>query len=252
LSAAGRVDAAAPQPIGSPPQIFHNVLARLGEGDVKRVLDAPAGRGALVQLLLDAGYDVSACDIRPDLFEVPGVECRAGNLNDRLPFEDGSFDAVTSCNGLHRVWALGHAVAEYARLLRPGGRLLITLPNFSAIKRRVRFLFLGTESRAVARSGGQLERSEGSFRQPIGLAQLLTAIEAAGLELSFLEGVWSRPERRRPGRALYWPLILTIRLATAFVRGKTRRRYRLRHVNSIPALFSDFVVIEARKPDDAR
>jgi SAM-dependent methyltransferase len=238
----------APQALGSPVTIFPEVLARLRAEPTQRVLDAPAGRGALVRRLLDEGYEASACDIDPEQFEVEGVECRRANLNERLPYEDASFDAVLSCNGLHRVYALGRAVSEYARVLRRGGRLIVTVPNFSGLPRRVQVLLMGVAGRSIARSGAVVDEAEARFRQPVSLAQILSALAAAGLETSRIHGAWRHPGRRRPGRVLYLPLVLAIRLYAAIARPKFRETCWLQQTSTFPALFSDYLLIEARKP----
>jgi SAM-dependent methyltransferase len=58
-----------------------------------------------------------------------GVRVVRGNLL-RLPFCDGAFDCVTSFDVLYHRWVTddGGAVAELARVLRPGGTLLLRVP----------------------------------------------------------------------------------------------------------------------------
>jgi len=50
-----------------------------------KVLDIGAGQGALSVRLKDAGARVSACDVVPEQFDVPGVEFRAVTSDGRLP-----------------------------------------------------------------------------------------------------------------------------------------------------------------------
>lgn len=234
---------AAPRAMGSPAEAYREVLSRLASSSAKKVLDAPAGRGALSRLLLDHGYEVAASDIVPEIFEVEGIECRASNLNERLPYEEASFDAVASCNGLHRVYAVGRAISEYARVLRPGGLLLVTLPNFTKLTRRLRFLFTGVVSWAAVRSGKESEEPEAHFRNPVGLPQILLAMKEAGLELRGIRGI-----HKHRGRLLGLPLFLLIRLGLFFVPERRRKEYWLMETASFPALSGDFVFLEAEKP----
>jgi hypothetical protein len=76
---------------------------------------------------------------------------------------------------------------------------------------------------------------------------VLTAFRASGLELCHLQGAWSRPQHFRPGRFLYLPPIVCIQLVALCLRLGRRDRYFLRETASFAALFSDFLLIEARK-----
>jgi 2-polyprenyl-3-methyl-5-hydroxy-6-metoxy-1,4-benzoquinol methylase len=65
-----------------------------------------------------------------------GVEVIDGLLND-APFADGSFDAITMWDVLEHVHAPRDVIAAAARLLRPGGVLVINHPNLASIDRRL-------------------------------------------------------------------------------------------------------------------
>lgn len=92
-----------------------------------RVLDAGAGetqykplfsrhRYTAVDLAIgDAGWDYSAIDALADLT--------------RLPFRDGSFDAALNIVTLEHLAEPAAALAELARVLRPGAPLLIVAPH---------------------------------------------------------------------------------------------------------------------------
>jgi len=62
---------------------------------------------------------------RQRLRELPNVELRRGRL-ESLPIDDGELDAVTCVLVLHHLPDPERAIAEAARVLRPGGRLLLT------------------------------------------------------------------------------------------------------------------------------
>jgi len=71
----------------------HKMMDRLLDG-MKRgtLLDIAAGDGPLSAAVAALGYEVTACDLRPERFQAPGLTCVRCNLDERLPFEDSSFD----------------------------------------------------------------------------------------------------------------------------------------------------------------
>lgn len=92
----------------------------------RRVLDLGAGTGKLTRMLVERGLDAVAVDPAPEMLEqlarrVPGVETLVGTAED-VPLPDASVDAVTVAQAWHWVDA-ARAVAEVARVLRPGGTL---------------------------------------------------------------------------------------------------------------------------------
>jgi demethylmenaquinone methyltransferase / 2-methoxy-6-polyprenyl-1,4-benzoquinol methylase len=103
------------------------VAARPGE----RVLDVAAGTGTSSLVFTTAGADCVACDFSLGMLSVglrrgrrPGLEFVAGDAM-RLPFRDEAFDAVTISFGLRNVADHAAALAEFRRVTRPGGRLVV-------------------------------------------------------------------------------------------------------------------------------
>jgi demethylmenaquinone methyltransferase/2-methoxy-6-polyprenyl-1,4-benzoquinol methylase len=97
-----------------------------------RVLDLAAGTGISTVELAKGGADAVACDfslgmlkagraIKKRRTEVPFV---AGDAT-ALPFRDGAFDAAVISFGLRNVSDAPRALREMARVVRPGGRLVI-------------------------------------------------------------------------------------------------------------------------------
>jgi len=99
------------------------------------VLDAACGTGYGSRILQDAGATgVTGVDVSPD-----AVEATAARLGERgaatvadirsLPFEDDSFDLVVSLETIEHIAEGEKAVAEFRRVLRPDGILLVSSPN---------------------------------------------------------------------------------------------------------------------------
>jgi SAM-dependent methyltransferase/alkylhydroperoxidase family enzyme len=102
---------------------------RLGVGAGDRLLDVACGSGLALELALVRGAIGAGIDASPRLVEVardrcPSADVRVGDMH-ALPWDDGSFDVVTSCRG---IWGTTpDAVAEVHRVLAPGGRVGITV-----------------------------------------------------------------------------------------------------------------------------
>ena len=107
------------------------VTAAAGAGPGDLVLDLAAGTGTSARALAGAGATCVACDFSLGMLGVgarktgaEAVSFVAGDAT-RLPFRDGTFDAVTISFGLRNVADTGAALAEMRRVTRPGGRLVI-------------------------------------------------------------------------------------------------------------------------------
>ena len=92
------------------------------------VLDVATGTGAVARLLLERGCTVTGLDQSPGMLAVARerLGARAVFLEGRaeeLPFEDGSFDALTFTYLLRYVEEPGAVLRELARVVRPGGTM---------------------------------------------------------------------------------------------------------------------------------
>jgi SAM-dependent methyltransferase len=93
----------------------------------QRVLEVGCGEGELAERIQDElGARVVAVDQSERMVELTrarGVDARVGDVQD-LPFADASFDCVVAAWMLYHVPAVERAIAELARVVRPGGRLV--------------------------------------------------------------------------------------------------------------------------------
>ncbi len=124
------------------------ILALVGAVQGKHMLDVGCGDGALSVVLAQAGGDVTGLDANPRMLaaaldrasRVDAAVTFIEGYARQLPFADDTFDVVVAITVLCFVADAERAANEMARVLRPGGRLVIgELGRHSlwAVKRRL-------------------------------------------------------------------------------------------------------------------
>ena len=124
-------------------QAFWPYFVENTKGDKIKVLDCGAGHGAFTKKLFEAGYDVSACDLFPEIFYYDKVDCKKANVTEHLPFEDKSFDAIVAMEIMEHIQDHEVFFEESNRILQKGGSVYISTPNVLSLKSRIRYLFTG-------------------------------------------------------------------------------------------------------------
>jgi SAM-dependent methyltransferase len=109
--------------------------ARPGE----RVLDLGCGAGRFVAALRDAGADPVGVEIASAALDrarrvAPGAELRLLEPDGSVPLEHGSVDLVWCSEVLEHVADGAHLLLEARRVLKPGGRLLVTVPYHGRVQ----------------------------------------------------------------------------------------------------------------------
>jgi demethylmenaquinone methyltransferase/2-methoxy-6-polyprenyl-1,4-benzoquinol methylase len=171
-------------------------VARVRPGE--RVLDIAAGSGDLARAFarrVGPRGEVWVTDINRRMLErgrdrlidagclAPAVQCDA----ERLPFPGGTFDCVSVAFGLRNMTHKEVALAEMARVLRPGGRLVVL--EFSRVREPLTkpydwysFNVLPWLGERVAGSGDAYRYLAESIRLHPAQAELASMLERAGLD----------------------------------------------------------------------
>ena len=123
------------------PELMERFRAWVG-GPGRRVLDLGCRSGALAEAYLE-GNEVIGIDVdREELAEAErrGVTTMWADVDEPLPFDDASFDAVVAGELLEHVRFPDRLLEEVRRVLRPGGVFVGSVPNSYRLKSRLRFL----------------------------------------------------------------------------------------------------------------
>jgi SAM-dependent methyltransferase len=165
--------------------IFSRVLAPVADGNRLRILDIGFGTGAMLTFLGRYGA-VIGMDMSAEAIRFARTRCdRPMLLGDvlRVPLRSGSVDLVTAFDILEHVDDDADALGELARVCRPGGHALLTVPAFQ---------FLWGNQDVVSHHKRRYTRR-----------QLRARVEAAGL----------RPLTLTYFNALLFPAVAAIRVA---------------------------------------
>jgi SAM-dependent methyltransferase len=105
----------------------------------ERVLDLGCGAGRFVAALRDAGADPMGAEIAQAALDraarnAPGADLRLLEADGSLPLEHASVDVVWCSEVLEHVPDTAHLLLEVRRVLRPGGRLLVTVPFHGRVR----------------------------------------------------------------------------------------------------------------------
>jgi len=217
-----------------------------------RLLDVPAGHGALAVRLRQIGFDVSGCDLYPQIFDVKDIEIKAGNLDGRLPYDDASFECVVCIEGLEHIENPANAIREFSRLLKSDGTLVVSVPNISNIEERLKWLFTGYTSHFKPLSSRFLEtiaRDYGGMEEvalhvnAISYSEVRYLLEQSGFELKSVH-----VDQKKKNSWLFLPIVFFIRLAARFSSPAKRTERWTNELNSDEILLGgNTMIFKAKK-----
>lgn len=160
------------------------IYDRLERGPDDLVLDVAAGTGHAARTLAPSVRAVVAIDVTPEMLETGARAAEEAGVRNvvfvrgdarALPFVDGAFDVVVCRFALHHFDAPAVAIAEMARCLRAGGRLLIAD-------------LVADDDPAVAERQNRLEHlRDSSHAGMLRLEELRALLEGAGLSVTSVD-----------------------------------------------------------------
>lgn len=111
----------------------------------KTIIDFPAGNGITTRIIKEIGANPIALDLFPEYFELKDIPCQRANIREGLPLADDSADALVCQEGIEHFSDQFEAFRNFNKVLKPGGLLLITTPNYSNIRARLSYLLTESE-----------------------------------------------------------------------------------------------------------
>ena len=111
----------------------------------KKIVDFPAGNGITSRLIKEIGATPYPFDLFPEYFNIEGLTCQRANIISGIPVEPGFADAIICQEGIEHFSDQLNALKEFNRILKPGGILLVTTPNYSNIRAKLSYLLSESE-----------------------------------------------------------------------------------------------------------
>ena len=115
-------------------------LLRLAGNKPKKVLDVGCGNGLFLLGLQKKGWDISGTELAPESHinhDVSRFVCKGPIEKCERAFAAGSFDIITMWHTLEHFTDPKKYLAEAQKLLKPGGLLVIEVPNFTSLQSRI-------------------------------------------------------------------------------------------------------------------
>jgi SAM-dependent methyltransferase len=225
-------------------------------GDTGRLLDVGTARGDFLAVMRDRGWDVTGIELSEDAGNPHDLPIHRQRFPEECSFPGEQFDVITAWAVFEHLHDPAAAFAACARLLRPGGSLIVQVPNLNSIHarwarledlpRHLYFFTPGALRRYADSVGLELTRVVhttdlfgGSGRGALRLA----FVRALGKSTEDFFEIWRTPKRDRfrrwPALTVGWTAISAVEhvlLADPLVR---------------LARLSGQIVVEIRKPDVA-
>jgi len=215
-----------------------------------RILELSPGKGHLTTALWEAGFkNIEAMDIYPENFANKDIKCHKGNLSEKFPFDDQSYDLVITVEGIEHLEDQYRFASEINRVLKTGGMLALTTPNIGNFPSRVRFLFTSFYALCTRPSSEFVKNWVIEHIAPVTFYQLRHILHTNGI---FIEHI-TTDHIRRSGYLgiLFWPFSY---LATMVALRKEKEPRQLsvnmeilRQIHSIPIFFGRTQVTFSRK-----
>jgi 2-polyprenyl-3-methyl-5-hydroxy-6-metoxy-1,4-benzoquinol methylase len=117
---------------------YHELLDKMEPfRKTNKLMDVGCGNGFFLEVAKERGWEVYGTEYAPRLVEIcqsKGINMQQGKLDPTL-FENESFDVITSFEVLEHINTPREEIAHFYQLLRKGGLVYLTTPNFNSLLR---------------------------------------------------------------------------------------------------------------------
>ena len=225
-------------------QLHHHFQGAFASTD--RVLDVGCGDASNYQSwLVGQVKQLSAIDISPSGIakaKATGLTAQIHDLSKPFPFPDASFEGATCIEVLEHLYDPKFCVKEIARVLKPGGLLVTSVPNNGYIRERLRSLVKAELSTSITDFANEWEGAHIRFYS---LHSFKRMLEVSGLKV---ESVRSNRDSSIFDVLDAFGGYFTQHFST-LLRRKLPRVARLAFLEDIwPSLFAPHIILRARKP----
>ena len=109
-----------------------------------RVLDIPCGAGGFTQRVIKRGAACVPSDIVDGMSVDEGrSDFAPADMDKHLPFGDSAFTDIVCIDGIEHIRRGFDFIRECQRILKPGGRIILSTPNISSARSRLRWFLTG-------------------------------------------------------------------------------------------------------------
>ena len=154
-------------------------------------LDIGCGIGNLCKAAKELFPNVQGCDISQEALSIArqqGIPCRHIDLNqDQLPFESHAFNAVTALDVLEHLFDPPAFLKDVHRIIKPGGQLIVSTPNF----RKIKNLWTLWGKGRFPKTSGDCEGWDGGHLAYFTRKDLLQLLTQAGFTPTRYQGIYS-------------------------------------------------------------
>ena len=192
-----------------------------------RALDVSCRNGEVLSALAARGFEVRGSRFERDLPPIEGMTIDNGvDLTRGLPYSDNSFDLVVMTEVIEHLENHRAAISELARVIRPGGRLILTTPNIMRLDSRLGFALSGLHKvkRRQIPLDTPLENSHRYHNYPITFALMYYLMRINGLRVEAIGHAKVKPFSHVLYAILYPAIAFDTRLRLIWRERKTAVR----------------------------